>query len=172
MNSRTKKILILSIISVTVSAAACLFLLYQISAQGKKLESFLTILNDQSAQEESYVRISRLVQDTEDERNTMASAFFKDESDSIGFLGDIESLASAIGLTLTTDSLNKTTAEDKTEHITMTFTYRGKKEVVQEFTTLLEHVPYHSWIDSLFLQAVDDTTWEGTATIHITIATP
>ena len=172
MNSRTKKILILSLVAVSISATACIFLLYQINTQGKKLGSYITILNEQSAQEESYVRISRLVQETEDDRKTVASAFFKDESDSIGFLGDIESLATKIGLELTTDELNKVTAEDKSEYITMTFTYRGKKAVVQDFTTLLEQVPYHAWIQSLYLQEIDTSTWEGTATIHITIATP
>ncbi len=172
MNSRTKKILILSILAVSISTMACVFLLYQISTQGEKLENYLTILNEQSAQEESYIRISRLVQDTEADRKTVASAFFKDESDSIGFLGNIESIATAIGLELTTDELNKVTAEDKSEYIIMTFTYRGKKAVVQEFTTLLEHMPYHSWLESLYLQATNEDIWEGTATIHITIATP
>ena len=172
MNSSTKKILIFSLFTVVISIAGCLFLIYQITAQGEKLKSFVTVLNEQSAQEESFIRISRLVQETEEERTSVAAAFFKDESDSIGFLGEIEKLAATVGLKLTTEELNKVTKDDKTEYITMTFIYSGLEKTVLEFTQLLENIPYHSSLYKLTLHKVDTGTWEGQATIHITIATP
>ncbi len=170
MNSRTKKILIVSIITLVISVSACLVLAYQIDVQGKKLKEYVQLLTEQGAQEASYIRINRLVQETKQEREDITKAFFKDESESIGFLSDIESLAAAIGLELTTDELNKVTAEDKSEYIKMTFVYSGEKELVLKFTQLLEHIPYHSLVQNLRLQEVDNTTWEGTATIHITLA--
>ena len=170
MISRTKKILILSISLVLLSLAACLFLVYKISHQGSQLKEFVNILNEQNAHEESFIRINRLVQETEAKRLAVTAAFFQDESDSIAFLGDIESFARTINLELETADLNKITNETtKNEYITMTFKYAGTERMITEFTELLENIPYHAKVNSLSLRQVSNGLWEGEATLFITI---
>jgi hypothetical protein len=170
MNSRTKKLLIASSTVLIITVAACLLLLYRIIAEGTLLEEHIKILSTRDTQEASYLRINRLVKETEADRAIIDSAFFKDESDSISFLGEIESFAAEVGLKLKTEDLNKISSTDgKTDYITMTFLYTGKKELVEDFTEFLENVPYHSQIDSFSLEKDSGDLWEGNLTINITI---
>lgn len=119
------------------------------------------------------MRISRLVQETETKRASVEKAFFKDESDSIAFLGEVESLAESINLELETADLNKVTdPKDASEYITMTFTYTGTEGLVREFTRLLENVPYHAWVNALSLRKSSNGLWEGQLTLFITIKKP
>ena len=168
MNTQTKKLLIASSVSLCITIGGCVFLLYQIVNQGALLQEHIKLLAARDAQEASYLRINRLVNETETDRKIINSAFFVDESDSISFLG--ESFATNIGLKLKTEELNKITSTDgKTEYITMTFLYTGNKALVKDFTTFLENVPYHAQIKSLNLKKGSDELWSGVLTIHITI---
>lgn len=169
MNTTTKNTLILSLFILTLSSGACLFFVYKINDQGTKLDEYIKALDERQAQESSFIRISKLVQETEKERATIASAFFSDEGNSITFLGEIESFAASIGLELKTENLNKVTKEDKTEYITMTFVYSGEKEQVLTFNQLLENTPYHSQVESLSIKKNTADEWESRLTLHIMI---
>ncbi len=170
MNTTTKKNLILALFILLLSAGTCLFFVYKINDQGTKLGEYIKALDERQAQESSFMRISKLVQETEKERAAIASAFFSDEGDSIAFLGEIESFASFIGLELKTENLNKITSSDnKTEFITMTFVYSGDKEQVLNFNQLLENIPYHSQIESLSIKKNTPNDWESRLTLHIMI---
>ena len=170
MNTTTKKILLLSLSILLLSTGSCLYFVYKINDQGTKLDGYIKALDEKRAQESSFIRISKLVLETETERGSISSAFFADEGDSITFLGDLESFASAIGLDLKTENLNKVTGVDKkTEYITMTFVYSGNKKQILDFNQLLENIPYHSLVDSLSIRKNGDDTWESNLTLHIMI---
>jgi hypothetical protein len=147
-----------------------LFLLYQISTEGKQLDRYVVALSEKNAQEAAFIKIRRLVDETEAERNQLATAFFSDESDSITFLGEIEEFARGISLDLKTLDLNKAASQDgKMEYISIKFSYTGSKDQTQNFTTYLETVPYHSEITALSLEQEYGGTWRGEATLHISI---
>lgn len=171
MNSRTKKIFILACVALTATLAACALLMVQIRTQGAELETFTTALAEKSAEEASYIRVSRLVQETEQERAALNQAFFIDESDSISFLGDIESFAASVGLELTTEGLDKI-EEGGSEFITMTFVYTGEKSQVLHFTKYLENIPYHSSIRSHIFSKNGGGEWEGNLTLLISLKKP
>lgn len=170
MNTTTKNTLLLSSFILLLSAGSCLFFVYKINDQGTKLDEYIKALDERQAQESSFIRISKLVLETEKERAAIASAFFSDEGDSITFLGEIESFAATIGLKLKTENLNKITGSDKkTEYITMTFVYSGDKEQVLNFNKLLENIPYHSQVESLSVSKGSTDEWESRLTLHIMI---
>lgn len=170
MNTTTKNTLLLASTIVLLSAGTCLFFFYKINDQGTKLDEYIKALDERQAQESSFIRISKLVLETENEREAIASAFFSDEGDSITFLGELESFSTAIGLKLKTENLNKITGADKkTEYITMTFVYSGDKEQVLSFNQLLENIPYHSQIQSLFMKKNGTNEWESRLTLNIMI---
>lgn len=170
MNSRTKQILIGSISLLILAISACVFFIYEIEAKGSLLQSYISESDKRLAEEASFIRISRLVQETEENRKVIASSFFADEGDSISFLGEIESFADSIGLDLKTENLNKVSSADKkTEYITMTFVYSGEEKTVRDFNRLLEQIPYHSSIESLSLRRNTDGSYEGELTLHITL---
>ncbi|MEZ4194963.1 MAG: hypothetical protein R3B53_01000 [Candidatus Paceibacterota bacterium] len=96
-NSRTKKVFIFSLLVLSITIGAFGFLVYQIHTKGSQIEEYLAIMSEHTAQETSFIRVRKLIQETEADRKIVDTAFFKDESDSINFLGEIESLAKSIG---------------------------------------------------------------------------
>ena len=170
MSTKTKKIFILSLIMVIAMTASLGYFLYNINVRGMLLEEQLTILAENDTKESAYLKLRRLAQDTEDERALLASGFFTSEGDSIVFLGEIEKMATALGLSLETDSLDKIVNEEtKEEYIQMSFIFGGQKNAVFKFSKLLEVVPYHSTVESLQLREVGAGNWEGHLTILISI---
>lgn len=170
MSNKTKKIFILSLVVVIVTTASLAFFLYNINSRGMLLEEQLAILAENDTKESAYLKLRRLAQDTEEERALLASSFFGSEGDSIVFLGEIETMANALGLTLETESLDKVINEEtKEEHIKMSFIYQGQKNTVFMFSKLLEVVPYHSTVESLQLREAGAGNWEGRLTILLSI---
>ncbi|OGG70288.1 hypothetical protein A3I99_02685 [Candidatus Kaiserbacteria bacterium RIFCSPLOWO2_02_FULL_45_11b] len=170
MSTKTKKIFILSLIVAIITTASLGYFLYNINVRGVLLEEQLSILAENDTKESAYLKLRRLAQDTEDERALLAKSFFSNEGDSIVFLGEMERLATALGLSLETDSLDKVVNEEtKEESIKISFVFEGKKNSVFMFSKLLEVIPYHSTVESLQLREVGAGNWEGHLTILISI---
>ena len=169
MGTKTKKIFIISLIVALISIGVLAFFLYEIQKQGVRLEEQIAILTESNTKESAHLRLNRLVQETESERTELATSFFKDEGDSIMFLGEIETLASALGISLKTQELDKVIDTEKRESIRMTFSYEGTKDTVFTFSKLMEVTPYHSEVESLSLLKLTNGNWQGTLTIVISI---
>lgn len=170
LNTQTKRIFVFSLLVLVCTIGVFGFLVYKINTQGKQVENYLAIIKEKTAQENSFIRVKKLIQETEESRKIIDSVFFKDESESISFLGDIEKLAESSGLKLTTEGLDKVTSPDKvTEYVKMTFVYDGQREDVLNFTKLMENIPYHSWVENLELLKIVNHTWQGKLTLFITI---
>ena len=169
MGTKTKKIFIISLIVALISIGVLAFFLYEIQKQGVRLEEQIAILTESNTKESAHLRLNRLVQETESERTELAASFFKDEGDSIMFLGEIETLASALGISLKTQELDKVIDTEKRESIRMTFSYEGTKDTVFTFSKLMEVTPYHSEVESLSLLKLTNGNWQGTLTIVISI---
>ncbi len=169
MSAKTKKIFF---ISLSVAAAAvCAFVLFflEIRTQALRLEEQVKILTENNTKESSFVRLNRLVQETEEDRALLATSFFKSEGDSISFLGEIETLATSLGLTFETEALDKIESKEKGEFLKMSFVYEGKKETVMKFSKLFEVAPYHSRVESLRLRKGSGDNWTAELSMQIMI---
>jgi hypothetical protein len=93
------------------------------------------------------------------------------EGDSIAFLGEIEKLARELGLNLKTEALDKIVGKDKQEFIKATFVYTGRKDLVFDFSRLLELSPYHTQVESMSVGRTEAGDWSGKMTLLITIDT-
>jgi hypothetical protein len=171
MSSKTKKIFLGSVVAATVAGGLAGAFYFVIAQETAQLEEQVRILTENNTKESAYVRMKRLVGETEVERGQLAAAFFKNEGDSIVFLGEVERLAREIGLDLRTEALDKIVAKDKHEFIKATFVYTGRKDLVFDFSRLLELTPYHSQIESLSLRRSEGSDWVGKTTIVISIDT-
>lgn len=170
MSKKTKQIFIVALVTSILTLGSLGFFFSRILAQGQLLEEQISILTDNNNKQSTSVRIKRLVQETEVERSKLTASFFKDEGDSITFLSDIETLAKKTGLELRTEALDKITdPETSREYIKTVFSYEGRKDLVYEFSELLENIPYHSYVDSLSLRQLTNGVWEGRVTVLITI---
>ncbi len=170
MSLRTKKIIALSFLLLLSALGAVGFLTYQIDKVGNLLVEQTNALNEKTAKQSAFLTIERLTQTSAEDRATLASAFFANESDSITFLGDIETFARSINVALETQGLDIVTSETGEKSMIMTFLYSGTRQQVLTFTKMLEEIPYHSKIESLNFSEKSGSTWEGSMTILISIA--
>lgn len=170
MTNKTKQFFILSIMVAGVSAVVVSFLYTQIQKQIKSLDQTVTSLTAETAKESAQVKLVRLVKDTETDRAIIGSYFFGSEGDSVSFISNVEALATAIGLTRTTESIDKVTdPATKAEMVKMVFRVSGEKEKVVGFLKLMETTPYHSLVESFDLSSSAPNIWQGKITMSVTI---
>ena len=170
MGNKTKQTLIIAVVTLVVTAGLCLFLFNEIRTQTLVIEEKVAVMSENNAKEAAFNHLNKLVKDTKEERERIADVFLHDESESIRFLNEIETLAPTFGLTFKTDALEKNKDEkSKEEYIKMAFSYSGAKEAVLKFTELIETIPYHSQVDALSLRETSAGNFEGKISIRITI---
>jgi len=169
MSSKTKKIFFITL-GIAI-AAVCAFVLFflEIRSEALRLEEQVKILTENNTKESAFVRLKRLAQETEDERALLASSFFSSEGDSISFLGEVETLATSLGLSFETVSLDKIEDKEKGKFVKISFVYEGKKETVIKFSKLLEVAPYHSRVESLRLRKEGNGNWTAELSMQIMI---
>lgn len=170
MSIKTKKILIISIVTAAVTVSILGLFFNEIRSRGSQLEQQIAILTENNSKESTSVRVKRLIQETEQQRQTITNNFFANESQSISFLNEIEKLARNLGLSLKTEALDKVIDPvSNGETVKIIFAFNGQKSTVLRFAKILEVIPYHSTVDSLVLRKQLNGNWEGRATISITI---
>jgi hypothetical protein len=169
MNKKTKKILAFSTTLMIISASGLGFLLYKIKDKGNLLNENVKTLTENSAKESSYLELNKLVNETEKDRDMVASVFLSNEADSISYLSEIETMAAELGLVFKTESLDKVVEKSKEEYVKMSFSYEGKKETVAGFLNLMENAPYHSRVESFSFEEKDPGNWAGRLTLLITV---
>jgi len=171
MNTKTKNILIISVVTVLFFVSSLTFLVFEINKRGLLLEEQNALLVENNRKESTYFSIRRTIHETEEEREQLSNKFFKDDNDSITFLNEIESLASGFGLVLKTDALEIVTEEGKSSAVKMVFVYNGTKNKVINFTKIMENLPYHSYVESFSFKEISVGNWEGKITLLVTMET-
>ncbi|MCB9810660.1 MAG: hypothetical protein H6779_02420 [Candidatus Nomurabacteria bacterium] len=174
MSNNTKSTFIISLISFVLTSAICGFLFFEINAQGVRLDNNVALLKSNNKKDYTHLNITRTMQETEAQRTELSTKFLRDANDSITFLDEMEALAPTLGLTLRTESIDDTIADKEKglKFFKVVFVYVGEKDAVKDFVRILENIHYHSYLESLSLKSIAGDTWEGEATILITMQTP
>ncbi len=170
MSPSTIRNAIISLISVSLALGVFVFMVYQTGAQGGKLTEQIATLEAQRSQEESYFRLQKIAEETKEERTELQSYFLLNESDSINFLNNVESLAPKAGVTLQTSNLLLVEdAEDDSQWIEVDFAFSGSKQRVSDFIRVLEELPYVSRLTLVELTASRQSQWEANVTMRVRV---
>lgn len=169
MTKRTLQIATLSFTALIGTLVLLATLIWQVEAAGKKLHEYTQIRETKNEQEAAYLRVSRLVQETEEEREFLQKAFLTDEGEMIPLLNEIESFAAAVGMSIKIVDFNKLVNKEQGDSLTLTFMYTGSYTQLLLFTRMFEHLPYHSTITGLTLQKTSLDSWEGKLTILVSL---
>ncbi len=172
MNMRSKTIIIVATGYCLIFAGLLFSGVYLISVEGTKLETTKVLLAEQTAKEEAYTKVTKLVESTKISR-TQLKSFFITENETIAFLTSIEKAAEAIGVTLKTNELAVipvVVADGVTTPaaLTLRFTFSGSEAAVKKFLTLLEQIPYHVVIPKVTMNT-SEANWKVTADLRITL---
>lgn len=170
MNKASTRNLILACLLLSAAVAVFGVMAYQVQAQGEKLNEQIETLRIQQTQEASHFQLRRQAEDTVEEREALQEYFLTQESESIDFLNDIETLAPQAGVELKTSALEAITDKnDESEWIQVTFTFLGERVSVQRFIKILENVPYVSRLTSVNMSRESSTLWKAEVTMRIRI---
>lgn len=170
MTKTTRRNLIVSVLLLIVSVWAFIYMVLEIKAKNMLLQEQVIALETKQAQESSYFKMQKISEETITERESLASYFFAQESDSIDFLNLVESLAPQAGISLQTEGLEQ--QEDKkknTSWVIINFSFIGAHKNVTDFIKVLENLPYEAEITNLQLSLQDTGDWEAKTTMKINV---
>lgn len=170
MSKSAKRNFIIAVILIALSLGAFALMVYQINAQGAELETQLIALEEERAQEASFLRLQRIAEESIADREQVRSYFLEQESDSIDFLNLIEAIAPEAGVVLATDALGLIVdPSDQSQWIEATFSFSGSREEVERFIRILESVPYVSRVTSIEMNARSSTEWRASVIIQVRV---
>lgn len=175
MNKHTKNNLLICTGMFLIFVGFFTYNLYKINGQGAKLSESRKVISDNLAKEVSYNKIMSLLDSTKTDRALLDNFFFT-EKDTVHFISDMENDAKTIGVKMETNSLSVTKPVVKDGQVTdpaklvLAITFSGSEDLVKKYVLLLESVPYQKTIPELGLSKIDDHSWQGRATLNITMA--
>lgn len=146
MRSRsTIKVLIFSIILVTVAGSVALYSFTSINQHGKKLITDLKSLKDHYYLKSEYSKLKIELDETAAERERLNSLVLEGEDGAVSFLSLVDSLAKDLNLTLATRQLTEeVTKEPGFDDLFVEFGISGDARATMKLIQLFELLPYHS----------------------------
>lgn len=129
-----------------------------------------TTLAEHTAKEASFNEVARIVEETKEERELLASHFLT-ESDTIAFMAEVEGMAAILGIKLVTSELALVPkTETAPAQLKVGFSFSGSASSVQTFVETLENLPYHSNVPTLSLQRADSGAGQtGSMSLLVTL---
>jgi|AntRauTorcE11897_2_1112592.scaffolds.fasta_scaffold12821_3 hypothetical protein len=170
MSQSTKTTFIIAIIIFSLALVTFMLMVFQVDKQGTQLSEKISILEAESAQEDSFFRLQRISEETSSDREELRSHFLASESNSIDFLNLVEDLAPRAGVSLETNSLDIAEDEESGEAwIQTSFSFSASRSRVENFLKILENLPYVLRIDSYSMDKKSGAEWTADVTMKVQV---
>lgn len=170
MSSGTKRHIIIALILSLVAIGGFGYMFHEISVQGSTLGAQVSALKEEQAQEATFIRLQKIAEDSETDREELSSYFLTRESDSIDFLNLVEGIAPTAGVTLKTSNLETIVDKsDSSSWIEVSFSFTGSRIAVHNFIEILENVPYVSRLMSIDISSRSNTNWQADVVMRVRI---
>ncbi|MFT5849765.1 MAG: hypothetical protein ACI9H6_000581 [Patiriisocius sp.] len=169
---KTKIIGLLTLVLFSTSCAGVVFAWEYIHREGENLGSEITAVSNYLAREATYEDVSRLVADTQVNREELISYILTEEK-TINFLADVEQIALDQGIELTTDTLKVEEGTGLFDTLTVAFSVLGPEVYVLQMLQILETLPYYSSVVQMNLNKEMGlnglSVIEGTVTLEVNL---
>lgn len=141
--------LVVSLVFVAVAAGVLLWLWVGIDNFGGKLYARMQTIANERALKNQYTQLLATVGETQEEREALAKFVLTDENDTIALLSQIDEIAHAHNLELTTSDLKVIEKSGDFDDLSVSFHFEGGKASVEKMIQMFETLPYHGYITSL-----------------------
>ncbi len=170
MSKKTIKILIISSLCIISASLIFGFMFYQVTERGGKLKEQVIALEKQRSQEDLYLKLQRVAEETEAEREEIENHFLKKDI-YIDFINEIEFLAPLMGLALDTKSLESPDPkkEGDKKWLIVTLELEGTRNNIEDYLKLLESLNYVSRLTDVKMSAQSSSEWKANVTIQMQI---
>ncbi|MCA9355561.1 hypothetical protein KC865_03370 [Candidatus Kaiserbacteria bacterium] len=170
MSKATIRNLVISLILIASALTVFGLMVFQVRDQGNQLIAQMESLREEQSQVGSYIALQRISEKSADDRNLLKSYFLSQESDSIYFLNQVESLAPQVGVEIRTSGLGTVQNEkEEVEWIKVTFSFSGSRERVERFIKILENYPLLSRINSVNFLSRSGGEWEASVNMQVRV---
>ncbi len=168
ITKRAKKVLTITALCACVSGGVFGGAFWYVAKQGDVLQERAQAVADNATQAQTYQALERLLEESVDERNQLQT-YILNESATIDFLSDIETIAAQSGVVITTDTLTVTEATNF-DTLLVQFTLEGETSDVAAVIQILETLPYKSHVDSLTIATRPDEEPPVTAVVQLAVS--
>ncbi len=166
MSKSTMRNLIISLITFILVGGAVAMAFLNVLSSSQKLEQQIIAVASQNQQETSLLRLQKIAQKSETEREELESYFLFRESDSISFMSEIESLAPAFDLEIKQPDLSNVTQDGKA-WIQADYSIIGDRADIKKFIQTVENIPYVSRLTSVNMSGGRNKKWQADIIIQV-----
>jgi hypothetical protein len=163
ITKRAKRLVVVATICGFVSVAAFGAAFVYVSVQGKMLRERAQAVADHAVQQQTYQALATLLTSTQREREELMQYVLTEDA-TIDFLAEIESMAAAEGVTITTDALTVENGKDFNT-LKASFSLEGDAAAIHAVVAIMETLPYMSYINRLELNRGVEA--DATATVEL-----
>lgn len=154
ITARAKKIVVVAAVCGIASVTGFAGALYYVSGQGVVLRERAQAVADHAIQQQTYEALASLLESTKTERDEL-NQYILTEDETIDFLAEIEGMAAAEGVLITTDALTVIEVKDTDFNtLKINLSLAGQPSAMLTVLQILETLPYMSYVNKLSL----DTT--------------
>ncbi len=172
------------------TAVACLaWVLHEVSVSGLLLKDRISVIETNSAKEKANKELTNLLESTKTEREGI-DAYLLTEDTTSNFLTDLENIAKAQGVVLTTNSLEvvkpvkkviststATSTADAVDvqqnplfqQLAISFAVEGNESGVKKMLQIIENIPYQSQVTAFSLNRQSVGSAKGIISVTITL---
>lgn len=144
--------------------------IYVVQQKGAAFFATREAFAEQTAKEEAYMNLLRIIDDSREDRMRIAS-FFLTEPDTITLITNIEQFARQRNLNFETTQLAVVQVSGSTnEQLNLALQFSGTEQNVRQFIRFIETLPYRKQINTIDLLRGDETQdWSGQISLHFTL---
>lgn len=170
MSRSTIRNVIVSGVLFALAAALLGGVWWQVTEKGTLLYEQITTIKESNLRTQNYRQLEATINQSQAERAALQQ-FFLNETTTITFLSEVEAIARAGGVQITTDALVvEPHPTEGFETLRLQATLVGAEENVLNLLEVLESLPYHSTLRSLTLQKEPtNANWKATVVITFSL---
>lgn len=140
------RMLITAAIALATTVSVLAFLSYLIQSTGASLTEMMRIFASEESQQQAHHELAEELERTASVRERVREYVLHGDADTVRFLSEVDELAVDVGVTLETDELAVQPGSDSFKELAITLTIEGTEGAVVRMLSLLETLPYHSYI--------------------------
>lgn len=163
MSRTAKQLGVVSVLTLIGAAAVVFFYLY-IQQQQVALREALSTIANEAAVERAFIQLSNILDATTADRAELSTYIIDGQAGAIRFLEEIEAIALQYQVDITGTTL--TTEIDEqfgSKILELQFFFAGPTPSTRQYLTLLETLPYASYLDTLTVS--ERTSEQGVGTL-------
>ncbi len=150
ITKKTKLYFIIASVLLVLCIGFSFFIHRHIAHRGGELLAYIKTVAEYTDREQKYSELSRLIAATQEDREELHTYILK-RSETIDFLAEVEEIAKAKQVELSTDRLEEEVTDTQFDTLVVTFALRGTDKNVRDMIRIFETVPYHSTVTSIVI---------------------